>query len=597
MNQDRKLKPFGEISESFQALRDKGIYYTDKTGFISYLIEQDRDICVFTRPRRFGKTLMLRTLQTFFEYRLDDDGKPVDNRRYFEGLKVMDAGEEVLKHLGQYPVISLSFKDVSGDTIESVLEMLKKALYDACQAHLKTLLDHPALITEEQEQFRRYLGKRSSEEEVRSFLGDMCVWLKRVTKRDVVILLDEYDVPLQKAAIYDIRHPDSELFDKTVKLIGSFISSGFKSNSNLAYGIIAGCMRVAKESIFTGMNNPGIITVVDDIPDEFWGFTEPEVKKMLAYYGIEDKYEMIEKWYDGYEYSGRKVFNPWSLLNAIRGLVNGEEEEAIKPYWGLTSGNDIIDDMIDKNPRHREALARLMNGETMAVPVYENLSYQDLQQNENAIWSFLLYTGYLKSIHVDKDERNHLRAEVAIPNLEVWTLMDSSMQHWWKDIRLPKYDARPLMEAMCSSDIEKIAREINILLESGMSCFDYSEAFYYGTLYAVMLTLADRVSSNAEYGCGRPDLVVIWQEKAFVLEFKRVTGKELETAKSQNKNSSLDAWDIEDACMENKLDEAERQIKDCRYVKGVLREFPMAREAVCYGIAFCKKRCMVRMVE
>ncbi|MBQ9393908.1 MAG: AAA family ATPase, partial [Proteobacteria bacterium] len=469
--------------------------------------------------------------------------------------------------------------------------------YDACQAHLKTLLDNPALIKDEQEQFRRYLGKKSSEGELKSFLGDMCIWLKRITKRDVVILLDEYDVPLQKAAIYDIHHPQSELFDKTVKLIGSFISSGFKSNSNLAFGVIAGCMRVAKESIFTGMNNPGVITVVDEIPDEFWGFTEQEVKAMLSYYGIEDTYEMIEKWYDGYEYSGRKVFNPWSLLNAIRGLVNGLGEKAIKPYWGLTSGNDIIDDMIDRNPGHRESLARLMNGETMTVPVYENLSYRDLQQNENAIWSFLLYTGYLKSIHVDKDERNHIRAEVAVPNVEVWTLMDSSMERWWNNTMLPGYNARPLLEAMNTSHIKEMEREINILLETGMSCFDYNEAFYHGTLYAVMLTKADRVKSNAEYGNGRPDLVVIWQEKAFVLELKRVSGNELETAKSRNKDSSLDEWDIEDACMENKLDEAERQIKDCRYVKGVLREFPVVREAVCYGIAFCKKRCMVRDVK
>ncbi|MBQ4360597.1 MAG: AAA family ATPase, partial [Proteobacteria bacterium] len=245
---------------------------------------------------------------------MDDDGKPVDNRRYFEGLKVMDAGEDVLKHLGQYPVISLSFKDVSGDTIESVLEMLKKSLYDACQAHLKTLLDNPSLITDEQEQFRRYLGKKSTEGELKSFLGDMCVWLKRITKRDVVILLDEYDVPLQKAAIYDIQHPGSELFDKTVKLIGSFISSGFKSNSNLAYGIIAGCMRVAKESIFTGMNNPGVITVVDEIPDEFWGFTQKEVEQMLDYYGLSDKMNALKHWYEGYSYSGREVYNPWSLL-------------------------------------------------------------------------------------------------------------------------------------------------------------------------------------------------------------------------------------------------------------------------------------------
>ena len=163
--------------------------------------------------------------------------------------------------------------------------------------------------------------------------------------------------------------------------------------------MISGCMHVAKESIFTGMNNPGVITVLSQTPEAFWGFSEEEVRKMLAYYGIEDQYEMIERWYDGYFYRGRKVFNPWSLLNAIRALLNEEGEDAIKAYWGLTSGNDIIDDMIDRNPQHCEGLVRWMNGETMmTVPVYENLSYRNLKENTEAIWSFLLYTGYLKSI-------------------------------------------------------------------------------------------------------------------------------------------------------------------------------------------------------
>ena len=590
MNQNRKLKPFGEISESFQALRDRGIYYTDKTGFISYLIEQDRDICVFTRPRRFGKTLMLRTLQTFFEYRLDDDGKPVDNRRYFEGLKVMEAGEEVLKHLGQYPVISLSFKDVSGDTIESVLEMLKKALYDACQAHLKTLLDHPALITEEQEQFRRYLGKKSSEEEVRSFLGDMCVWLKRITKRDVVILLDEYDVPLQKAAIYDIRHPDSELFDKTVKLIGSFISSGFKSNSNLAYGIIAGCMRVAKESIFTGMNNPGVITVMSKIPDEFWGFTEPEVKKMLSYYGIEDKYEMIEKWYDGYEYSGRKVFNPWSLLNAIRGLVNGEDEDAIKPYWGLTSGNDIIDEMIDRNPRYREDLVRLMNGERMTVRIYENLSYRDLQENVDAIWSFLIYTGYLKTIRILKDERNRMQAEVAIPNEEIWSLMDSSMQRWWKNIKLAGYDAHPLMQVLLSGDMAGIVRETCSIMDDSISVNDAKEDFYHGMMVGVLRTLC-RVKSNREHGEGRPDIVAFTGNRAIILELKCLLPSVMSKLPLTQQFVKVPAM------MNELLDEAETQIRTRYYIEGLMFEEPNITEVKAYAMCFCKKRCMVREVK
>ncbi|MBQ9394591.1 MAG: AAA family ATPase [Proteobacteria bacterium] len=595
MNEDKMLKPFGEIAESFKELKDEGIYYVDKTAIIPYLVTQKRKICVVTRPRRFGKTLMLRMLQTFFEYALDKDGKPVDNRHYFEGLKVMDAGEDVLKEMGQYPVISLSLKDMRNDTLDAMVIKLRSALASACSKH-EYLLAHPALQDFEHEQFRDILSKRIEQSDLEDALRNLCEWLYKATNRKTVILLDEYDVPLQKAAIHDIHNPGDNLFDQTVSLVGNFISSGFKSNSNLAYGIIAGCMRVAKESIFTGMNNPGVITVVDEIPDEFWGFTEADVKQMLSYYGIEDKYEMLEKWYDGYEYSGRKVFNPVSLLNAIRGLVNGYGDKAIKSYWAMTSSNDIIDDMIDNNPQHREALARLMSGETMTVPVFDNLSYRDLKQNPDAIWSFLLYTGYLKAIKVGKDDDDLLMAEVAVPNNEILTVMKSSMQRWWKMVRLKSFNAQPLMDAMNASNIKEIERLINILLENGMSCFDYNEAFYNGTLYAVMLTQADSVKSNAEYGDGRPDLVVIFKDRAFVLELKRVSGTELEKAKSRNKDSSLDEWDIEDACMNDKLDEAERQIKERRYAKGVLREFAVVRDVTCYGIAFCKKRCAVRMV-
>ena len=547
------------------------------------------------RPRRCGKTLMLRTLQTFFEYALDKDGKPVDNRHYFEGLKVMDDGEEVLKEMGQYPVISVSLKDVSGNSIESVLEMLKKSVYDACQDHFRLLLDHPELTSGEQGQFRRYMDKMSSEGELKSFLGDMCIWLKRITKRDVVILLDEYDVPLQKAAIYDLHHPGSELFDETVGLIGKFISAGFKSNSNLAYGIIAGCMRVAKESIFTGMNNPGVITVLDDIPDEYWGFTESDVRKLLAYYDIENWYDRIEQWYDGYFYSGRKVFNPWSLLNAIRGIVNGYGENAIKAYWGQTSSNDIIDEMIDKNPHHREILAKLMNGGTITVPVYDNLSYRDLRQHSDAIWSFLLYTGYLKAIKAGKDERNRMCAEVAVPNEEIWTIMDSSMERWWKDICLKGYNAKILMDALWDGNIEAIEDQLTLMLSKSISVFDFNESFYHGMMVGLLNTVCDGLRSNDEYGDGRPDIVMIDNRRAMILELKCVTSRELDQALKANKDT--DAEYVVNACMEVKLDEAAQQIRDRKYAQGIRIEHGSKTAVTAYAMCFCRKQCMVRKVD
>ena len=586
-----KLIPFGEISESFTGLKDEGIYYVDKTGFIPYLIEQNRRICFFTRPRRFGKTLMLRTLQTFFEYRLDDEGKPVDNRRYFEGLKVMDAGDDVLKHLGQYPVISLSFRDIKVDNYAMVLEQLRGAVCRSCEPY-ESLLKNSMVLGEAQfDVFQRYLDRNATEEELMQFLDIIMGWLYKATHRKTVILIDEYDVPLQHAAIYDMHNYGTELFRKTVELVGNFISSGFKSNNNLAFGIIAGCMRVAKESIFTGMNNPGVITVLDDIPEEFFGFTEAEVKAMLAYYGIEEQYELLEQWYDGYSYSERKVFNPWSLLNAIRGLVNGYGEKAIKPYWCLTSGNDIIDDMIERNPSHREALARLMSGETMTVPVYENLSYRDLKQNPDAIWSFLLYTGYLKAIKVYKNEDDVLEAEVAIPNREIRSVMYSAMRHWWQNIQIPGFDTKPLANALVAADVETIEREFRIALKGSVSVFDYNEAFYHGMTVGLLRTVS-QVHSNDEYGEGRPDVVTVIGEKGIILELKCVTPKALEAAGIKD-NDRLRIKKL----MTSKLDEAVKQIRDNGYIEAVLDDEPAARSVLAYAVCFCRKWCMVRFVE
>ena len=370
MTTHQRLLPFAEIPESFKGLKDDGIYYVDKTGFIPYLISQRRRICVFTRPRRFGKTLMLRTLQTFFEYALDDEGNPIDNRHYFEGLEVMSAGDDVLKHMGQYPVISLSFKDVWGGTYEKVVEQMRGAVCNACIPLEAMIKKSGALCPNQLGKFQSYLDRTATEAELRQFLSVMMEWLNKVTKRQTVVLLDEYDVPLQKAVIHDMKNPDSPIFDDVVTLVGCFISAGFKSNDSLAFGIISGCMRVAKESVFTGMNNPGVITVTSIIPDEYWGFTQKEVEKMLDYYNLSSEMEGLKHWYDGYYYSNREVYNPWSLLNAIRGLVNGEGQSAIQSYWARTSSNDIIDNVITNDPDQRNTLARIMDGDPEFSIIY-----------------------------------------------------------------------------------------------------------------------------------------------------------------------------------------------------------------------------------
>ncbi len=595
MDQNKKLKPFGEIPESFCGLKDEGLYYVDKTGFIEYLLSQKRNICIVTRPRRFGKTLMLRMLQTFFEYCPDSDGKPVDNRRYFEGLKVMESGDDVLKEMGQYPVISLSLKGMRNDTIEDMATKLRIALSLACDKYA-CLLKHPALSDSDRDSFLQILSTKESQSELEESLGRLCRWIYKATNRKTVILIDEYDVPLQQAAIYDNHHPGTDLFEKTVKLVGNFISSGFKSNNYLAYGIIAGCMRVAKESIFTGMNNPGVVDVLtEDIPTEYWGFTESEVMQMLRYYHIEDKYPEIERWYDGYNFGGRKVFNPWSLLNAIRGLVNGLcAESAIQAYWVMTSGNDIIDDVIERNPQHRELMAKMMHGESVKVKIYKNISYRDLKQNPESIWSFLLYTGYLKALRVAKDEDDLLEAEVTVPNTEIKTVMRASLRHWWKNIKLARYDAHALFHALISCDVPTAEREIKLVLSDSTSVFDYNEVFYHGMLVGLLGNVA-LVRSNDEYGEGRPDIVALAEDTGVILEIKCVTPKALEQAKKSQ--PEMDEDDIVDALCDKKLAEAEKQMIDRKYIRSVLRNEPIARTVKAYAVCFCKKWCVMREVK
>ena len=592
MSQNKKLHPFAEIPESFEGLMEDGVYYVDKTGFISYLVTQKRRICVITRPRRFGKTLMHMMLKTFFEYRLDADGNPVDNSRYFEGLAVSKAGPEVTAHQGQYPVIYVTLKDVRGSNIEAYEQALVGALQATFEEY-EYLLDSSSLRAELKKQIVAYLDGEASVQMACNALKTLSAWLKKVTGRKSVILLDEYDVPLQDAAIEGIRAGNFKLYDEVVKLIGKFMSAGFKTNPNLAYGVISGCTRVAKESIFTGMNNPGVITVMSHIPEEFWGFSEDEVREMLHYYEIDDQYDQIRHWYDGYEYSGRHVYNPWSLLNAVRGLVNGYGEDAIQSYWVKTSGNSIIDEIMAHQPQNREMLADIVQGNAVWAPIYDDLSYRELQERPQAIWSFLLYTGYLKVLQ-SRGPAGKKEYQLAIPNLEIKSVMDIAAEHWWQDIYVRGYDARPLMDALSTGNAKQVEREINIALSRGISCFDYKEAFYHGTLYGLLQTQTLDIKSNTEFGNGRPDIVALWKNQALVIECKRVSSAEVDAAKRTHKE--MRERKIVEICLNAKLDEGEQQITDKDYIDGIQLAFPAADEIVCYTIAFCGKRCMVRKV-
>ncbi|MBR4984748.1 MAG: PD-(D/E)XK nuclease domain-containing protein, partial [Proteobacteria bacterium] len=273
-----------------------------------------------------------------------------------------------------------------------------------------------------------------------------------------------------------------------------------------------------------------------------------------------------------------------------------EGESAIQPYWVMTSGNDIIDDMIERNPQHRERLARLMNGETLSVPIYKNISYRDLQSNPESIWSFLLYTGYLKAIGLYKNEDNIPEAEIAIPNTEIKTVMFTAMRHWWQDVFIGSYPATTLGEALRKEDIAQIEEILNDVLMDSVSVFDYHENFYHGMLLGLLLrTPFHRVFSNREYGEGRPDIVAFGTPTALLFELKCVTQRQID--EGMKADLKADEEDIIEAKMIAALDEAEHQIDRRRYVNGVKVAFPNAKEIKIYTLCFCRKRCMARLVE
>ena len=302
-----------------------------------------------------------------------------------------------------------------------------------------------------------------------------------------------------------------------------------------------------------------------------------------------DQYSRIERWYDGYNFGGRKVFNPWSLLNAIRGLVNGYGDDAIQSYWVMTSGNDIIDDVIARNPEHREIMKKLIDGGTVRANIYINLSYRDLKQTDDAIWSFLLYTGYLKALNVYKNEDELIEADLAVPNTEVKTVIRSSLKHWWKNIKLAGYDAHALLQNLWNGDTNGIEREISAIMFDSISVNDAKEDFYHGMMVGVLSTQC-LVKSNRERGEGRPDIVAGDGRRAIILELKCIAPSRIRDMPLVEQFTKVPKM------MNQLLDEAENQIRTRYYIEGLIFEEPSITEVRAYAVCFCRKRCMVREV-
>ena len=541
--------------DSFEKLRREDFYYVDKTGLIVDLLADWGEVNLFTRPRRFGKTLNMSMLKAFFEIGGD--------KSIFDGLKVTESKALCEKYMGKYPLVFVSLKGVDGLTFEDAYGRLRILIRDEA-LRLAVLRESPALSEEEKRAYLRLVSEDAKLNDVVDSLKFLCSMLRKHYGQKPILLVDEYDVPLDKAYYHGY-------YPQMIDLIRAMFQAALKTNDSLFFAVLTGCLRVSKESIFTGLNNLIVHSISDMSFDEYFGFTDEEVKKMLADYGLESHCEEAREWYDGYRFGGQDVYCPWDVINYVYALRHDPEAEP-KAYWINTSGNDMVRRLIAKasDGTTQMEIERLIVGETIVKPLNESLTHGEIDTDIENIWSLLYMTGYLTVARKPSGGRYELR----IPNREVREIFKRQVLSWFTErARAETEKLTGLYAAFEAGDVETITRMLNRQLLTTVSFYDAYESFYHGFLLALLSTCADWcVSSNAETGFGRSDILVERRDRefGFAVEIKEVRDRD----------------HLDDACAA-----ALRQIKEKDYTER-LRRFGVEKIRV-YGVAFCEKRCRV----
>ena len=558
----KKVIPIG--IDNFKEIITGRYYYVDKTLLIKELLDLTGKVNLFTRPRRFGKTLNLSMLQAFFE-NTGDEEENQKRRELFKHLQIMNAGDAYTSHMGQYPVIFLTLKSAKQRTFQSALFKIKECISQEYRRHA-FVCDGVKLSDSEKQLFQKLADGKGTMDEYSGSLQFLSQCLYKETGEKVIILLDEYDVPLENAYFRDF-------YDEMIDFIRSLFESGLKTNDALKFSVITGCLRTSKESIFTGLNHLKIISVLDRQYSEHFGFTEQEVKEMTEYYGHAGRYDDLKQWYDGYVFGNTCIYNPWSVINFMFDL-NADEQAFPRPYWVNTSSNQIIHDMISRaDTMTRNQIEELLNGKTMDIPVHEEITYDDLEDIGDNLWNFLYFTGYLtKESEYFKNHTVYLK--VRIPNIEVKTVYTNTILNWFQE-SVKKKDFRELYRAMEEKNTGKMGEILTEQLFSVISFYDSAENFYHGFL-AGILSQSEKylVKSNRESGLGRSDLIVktpSLRGRAFLLEVK---------VSDSMKHLEQDAK------------KAVQQIWDKNYMEELKSEGYEQIDA--FGIAFYRKDCEVQ---
>lgn len=515
-------------------------YYIDKTLLIRDFLDRRPKVSLFTRPRRFGKTLNMDMLRVFFENRKEDTSI------YFLNKKIWKCGEEYRSYQGQYPVIFLSLKDSKFDTWEATLNTISKLIQEEYGRHSE-LADNPDCNPVEKEYYRTIVAGTNDEVELSRSLAILSSMLCKAYRKEVVIIIDEYDTPIQQGYV-------KGFYDQAINFIRNLFSGAFKDNPNLAFGFLTGILRVAKESIFSGLNNLKVNTIMDERYNEYFGFTRREVLDMLAYYGQKDKLKEVCEWYDGYDFGGREIFNPWSVINYV------DENFTPKAFWQSTGSNEIIGDILSSaSPEIMENLRKLMQGEPLTALVDTDVIYPDVKRNQSSIYSFLLMAGYLKNAEILPQNDGSYLCKIAIPNKEIAFVYAKEIIERAQPINAES-TANTIKTAILEKDTTTLQRGIEQFLLQTISVYDTSsEAFYQGLMIGLCAILNDRytVRSNRESGLGRFDIQLSPIQKnlpGFIFELKasKNTDEDLDklagTAIQQIKDKKYDAELREQGC-------------------------------------------------
>ena len=553
-----KHKPLPIGVEDFKRLVDNGYYFVDKTLMIKELLEDKETVNLFTRPRRFGKTLNMSMLQRFFE------ATEKSNVYLFDGLKIA-AYPEYMAYQGQYPVIGISLKSMKQASYTDAFYMYKNLIAKEYEKH-KIILESNQILESEKEIFRNIMEQRADQNVYLNSIRTLSDILAKYYKKNVIILIDEYDVPLENAY-------HEGFYDDMTNLIRSCFESALKTNPSLEFAVLTGCLRVSRESIFTGLNNLKTYSITKNKFSQYFGFTQEEMKEILQAFSLEQYAGTIAKWYDGYRFGLTEIYNPWSVLNCIDSYLQNDMV-ACEPYWSNTSSNRIVKRLIEEsNERTKSMVEELINGTPIHTQIFEDVTYGTIDVNQDYIWSFLLFTGYLKIISCETigDETYY---DMVIPNVEIKSIYKNTIRSWFID-HINRDSRTDILESVIHADAEKLEDLLCTWLTNTISCFDEQENYYHGFVTGLVSGFNGyMVVSNRESGNGRFDLVVKQRSRwhhAAILEFKVV----------EKYNQMTKA--CEDALKQIEEKDYEASLRDEQY-----------ENIAKLGICFCQKRCRVR---